>query len=135
MNPEVGKVIKNNRFLFIIKILVSCILSGIVLVIPFFYSYAVEEITGGNTNQAFLLATFLLIFTIVYYIWEMVNDYVYEKLYYKLSLRLTKIGLEFTEKNSIYSLSRIPLGVCDSIMTSDINVVADCSASLPLAMM
>lgn len=134
MNPEVGKVIKNNRFLFIIKILVSCILSGIVLVIPFFYSYAVEEITGGNTNQAFLLATFLLIFTIVYYIWEMVNDYVYEKLYYKVSLGLTKIGLEFTEKNSIYSLSRIPLGEYHSIMTSDINVVADCYASLPMAM-
>lgn len=132
MKQEIGQIIKNSKFLFAMKFLISCVLRGSLLIIPFFYSYAVEEITGGNLNQAYLLVFFLLIFTIIYYISEMVNDYVYEKLYYKIYVGLTKMELGFTEKNSIYSLSRISLGEYHSIMTSDINVVADCYGSVPM---
>lgn len=133
MKEELKVVNKNCRFLYIMKFLISCILRGSVLIIPIFYSYAVEEITAGNLKQAYLLVLFLLIFTVIYYVSEMVNDYAYEKLYYKLSLGLTKLGLKLTEKNSIYSLSRITLGEYHSIMTNDINVVADCYGSVPMA--
>lgn len=133
MKHEIEQVVQDSKFLFFMKFLISCILRGVLLVIPFFYSYAVEEITDGNINQAYLLGIFLLVFTIIYYISEMVNDYSYEKLYYKIYMGLTKIGLRFTEKNSIYSLSRISLGEYHSIMTSDVNVIADCYASIPMA--
>lgn len=132
MKQEIEQVVKDSKFLFIIKLLISCVLRGVVLVIPFFYSYAVEKITDGNINQAYLLGGFLLIFTIVYYISEMINDYAYEKLYYKIYVGLTKMGLNFTEKNSIYSLSRISLGEYHSIMTSDIDVIADSYANIPM---
>jgi len=114
------------------KFLVSCLLRGSVLIIPIFYSYAVEEITSGNLNKAYLLGVFLFFATIIYYLSEMLNDYAYEKLYYKLYSKLTKLSLKFTEKNSIYSLSRITLGEYNSIMTNDINVVADCYGSVPM---
>ena len=133
MKQEIGQVVKNSKFLFVMKLLISCVLRGSVLIIPFFYSYAVEEITAGNLNQAYLLGIFLLVFTVVYYLSEIINDYAYEKLYYKLYSGLTKMGLSFTEKNSIYSLSRISLGEYHSIMTGDINVIADCYASIPMA--
>lgn len=132
MKQEIEQVVKNSKFLFIMKLLISCVLRGVVLVIPFFYSYAVEKITDGNLNQAYILGSFLLIFTVVYYISEMINDYAYEKLYYKIYLGLTKMGLNFTEKNSIYSLSRISLGEYHSIMTSDIDVIADSYANIPM---
>jgi len=132
MREEFSHVNKNCRILYIIKFLVSCLLRGSVLVIPIFYSYAVEEITAGNLNKAYLLVIFLLICTIVYYLSEMLNDYAYEKLYYKIYSELTKLSLKFTEKNSIYSLSRITLGEYNSIMTNDINVVADCYGSIPM---
>lgn len=134
MKQEIEQVVKNSKFLFAMKLLISCVLRGIVLVIPFFYSYAVEKITDGNLNQAYILGGFLLIFTIVYYISEMINDYAYEKLYYKIYVGLTKMGLNFTEKNSIYSLSRISLGEYHSIMTSDIDVIADSYANIPMTM-
>lgn len=134
MKQEIEQVVKNSKFLFVMKLLISCILRGILLVIPFFYSYAVEKITGGNVNKAYVLGIFLLVFTVIYYISEMINDYAYEKLYYKIYLGLTKLGLKFTERNSIYSLSRISLGEYHSIMTSDINSIADCYASIPMAM-
>ncbi len=133
MKKELESVNKKCKFLYAMKFLVSCALRAVLLVIPFFYSYAVEEITDGNINKAFLLVTFLLIFTILYYLSEIINDFAYEKLYHKLYLELTKIELNFTEKNSIYSLSRITLGEYNSIMTSDINSVADCYASIPMA--
>lgn len=98
MSDELKKINKKCRFLYIMKFLISCLLRGSVLIIPFFYSYAVEKITAGNLNQAYILGGLLLIFTIVYYLSEMINDYAYEKLYYKLYLELTKTGLNFTEK-------------------------------------
>ena len=133
MKKELENVNKKCKFLYAMKFLISCALRAVLLVIPFFYSYAVEEITDGNINKAFFLVTFLLIFTILYYLSEIINDFAYEKLYHKLYLELTKIELNFTEKNSIYSLSRITLGEYNSIMTSDINSVADCYASIPMA--
>ena len=133
MKQEITEVMKSSKSFFALKFIVSCLLRGLLLVIPFFYSYAVEEITGGNLNRAWMLVIFLLIFTVLYYISEMVNDYAYEKLYYKIYLGLAKMCLKFTEKNSIYSLSRIPLGEYHSIMTSDIDVAADCYASIPMA--
>lgn len=132
MREELSIINKKCRFLYIIKFIISCLYRGSVLVIPIFYSYAVEEISNGNLNQAYLLGIFLLIFTIAYYLIEMINDYAYEKLYYKLYQGLTKTCLKFTEQNSIYSLSRITLGEYNSIMTNDINVVADCYGSIPM---
>lgn len=132
MKEELKLINKSCRGLYILKFLISIALRALVLVIPIFYSYAIEEITAGNLNRAYLLGIFLLIFTIIYYISEMLNDYAYEKLYYKIYLKLTKLSLKLTENNSIYSLSRIPLGEYHSIMTNDINVIADCNGSIPM---
>lgn len=132
MQEGLKLVNKSCKFLYFMKFLISCVLRGSVLIIPIFYSYAVEKITAGDLNGAYLLGIFLLIFTVVYYISEMVNDYAYEKLYYKLYLGLTKLSLKTTEKNSIYSLSRITLSEYNSILTNDINVIADCYGSIPM---
>ena len=133
MKGEIRRVVKNSKFLFAMKFLISIVLRGSLLIIPFFYSYAVEAITNGNLNQACLLVLFLFIVTAIYYLSEMLNDYAYEKLYYKIYMGLTKIGLKITENNSIHSLSRIPLGQYNSMLTDDINVIADCYASIPMA--
>ena len=132
MIEEFKLINKKCRFLFIMKFLISIALRGIVLIIPIFYSYALEQITAGKLNQAILLGIFLLIFTVLYYLSEMLNDFAYEKLYYKMYLELTKMCLKFTEKNSIYSLSRITLGEYHSIMTNDINVISDYTGSIPM---
>lgn len=132
MKQEIKEALQKCKRPFLWKCIVSILLRATVLIVPFFYSYAIEEITDGNLNKAYFFGIFLLAFTILYYLIEILNDHVYEKLYYKLYLGLTKLGLVTTEKNSIYSLSRISLGEYHSIMTSDINVMADCYASFPM---
>lgn len=132
MKEELKQVNINCKGLYIFKFLTSAILRGLVLILPFFYSYAIEEITTGNFKKAYILGIFLLVFTIIYYLFEMLNDYAYEKLYYKIYLGLTKLSLKLTEKNSIYSLSRITLGEYHSILTNDINVISDCNGSIPM---
>ena len=134
MNNEINIIMKKNRMFLFFKFLVSCLVRGSLLIIPIFYSYAIEVITNGNLNRALYLGIFLLIFTLLYYLSEMLNDYVFEKVYHRLSTQLTKMALNFTEKNSIHSLSRITLGEYHSIMTSDINVIADCYGSIPMAL-
>ena len=116
------------------KLLISIAVRIIYLTIPFFYSYMVEEITNNNLDKAILLTGFLLLFALMYYFSLMLNDYFYEKLYHKIYIGLTKLCLQYTEKNSIYSLSRITLGEYNSIMADDINVIADYYGNVPMAL-
>ena len=127
---EVNKSVKKD---YIFKYTTSIIYRLAYLVIPFFYSYAVEALTDGNYNRAYFLAGLLLIFILIYYIDTIVNDHGYETLYKKIYSGITKVCLQYTEKNSIYSLSRIPLGEYNSIMTDDIHALSDYYANMPMA--
>ena len=133
MKQEINKVNKEAKKEYIYKFLISIVVRLSFLIIPYFYSYAVEEITDGNLNRALALTGFLLLFTVIYYVSTIINDYFYEKLYKKIYNGLTKVGLQYTEKNSIHSLSRIPLGEYNSIMTDDMNVIADFYGNIPMA--
>ena len=126
---EVNNEAKNE---YVFKYITSIIYRLVYLFIPFFYSYAVDALTAGNYNRAYFLAGLLLVFTIIFYVDEIVNDYAYERLYKKIYNGITKVCLQYTEKNSIYSLSRIPLGEYNSIMTDDINAVADYYGNVPM---
>ena len=133
MKEAIVQVNKNAKKEYAYKFIISIILRIVYLVIPFFYSYAVEEITDGNYNKAYYLAGLLLVFTVAYYISCILNDYFYEKLYRKVYNGITKVCLQYTEKNSMYSLSRIPLSGYNTIMTDDINAIADYYGNVPMA--
>ena len=133
MKEAIKQVNKEAKKEYVLKMLTSIVIRITYLIIPFFYSYAVQEITGGNYNRAYFLVGLLLVVIIVYYISTIVNDYFYQKLYHKIYSGLTKVCLQYTEKNSIYSLSRIPLGEYNSIMTSDLDVMAIYYGNLPMA--
>ena len=134
MRQEILAVNKNAKKEYINKLLISIVVRISYLIIPFFYSYAVEEITNNNIQRAILLVGFLLFFTLIYYFSIIINDYFYEKLYQKIYNGLTRVCLQYTQKNSIYSLSRISLGEYNSIMTDDINVIADYCGNIPMTL-
>ena len=133
MKEAIMQVNKSAKKEYAYKIIISIVVRLIYLIIPFFYSYAVEEITGGNYNKAYYLAGLLLAFTVAYYIACILNDYFFEKLYHKIYNGITKVCLQYTEKNSMYSLSRIPLADYNNIMTDDMNVIADYYGNIPMA--
>ena len=117
---------------YIIKIITSIFVRVSYLIVPFFYSYAIEYLTDGKYSKACIFTGFLLVFAVLYYISGIVNDWAYEKLYKKVSQGLTKLCLNYTEKNSVHSLSRITLGEYNSIMADDINVIADNYGNIPM---
>ena len=117
---------------YILKSIISVILRSVYLVIPFFYSYAVEALTDGNYNRAYFLAGLLLTFTVAYYLSEIFNERAFEILYKKIYTGLTKVCLDYTEKNSIYSLSRITLSEYSGIMTDHINALSEYYANIPM---
>lgn len=133
MKEAIMQVNKSAKKEYIYKVLISIVVRVTYLIIPFFYSYAVQEITAGNYNKAYYLAGLLLAFTVAYYISCILNDYFYEKLYRKVYNGITKVCLQYTEKNSMYSLSRIPLSGYNTIMTDDINAIADYYGNVPMA--
>lgn len=132
MKKGINAIIKDTKREYIIKIITSIVVRVSYLIVPFFYSYAIEFLTDGKINKAFAFAGFLLLFLIIYYVSVIVNDYAYEKIYKKISQGLTRLSLEYTERNSIHSLSRITLGEYNSIMADDINVIADNYGNIPM---
>lgn len=132
MREEIIKVNQEAKREYIFKFITSIILRISYLVIPFFYSYAVANVTNGNLGKGFFLGGMLLLFIILYYVDTIINDYAYEKMYRKIYTGIMKVCLYYTEKNSIYSLSRIPLSEYNSMMTDDINVIADYYGNIPM---
>ena len=134
MKERIKKVNRSAKKEYIYKTLTSILVRVSFMIIPFFYSYAVQAITDGRLGKAYFLAIMLLAFTALYYLAIVLNDLAYEKIYYKISKGLTKECLEYTERNSIHSLSRITLGEYNSIMTDDINVIADYYGNIPMTL-
>ena len=81
---------------YITKIITSIFVRVSYLIVPFFYSYAIEYLTDGKYNKAYIFTGFLLVFAVLYYISGIVNDWAYEKLYKKVSQGLTKLCLNYT---------------------------------------
>ena len=132
MKKGISLINKDAKREYIIKIITSIVVRVSYLIVPFFYSYSLEYLTDGKVNKAYLFAGFLLLFLIIYYTAVIINDWAYEKLYKKIAQGLTKLSLDYTERNSIHSLSRITLGEYNSIMADDINNIADNYGNIPM---
>ena len=115
---------------FIIKLIVSILLIGILLVIPIFYSYGIDYINESNFNKAYLIFIVLGFTFIIYRILEIINQKSYYKLYSKLYKNYIYKGLEKTCINSLYSLSRFSLSEYSSILSEDFELLSDYYSTL-----
>lgn len=110
---------------FILKLIVSIFLTGILLIIPIFYSYGIDYINELNFNKAYTTFIILGVFFIVYRILEIINQKAYFRLYSKLYKNYMNKGLEKTCNNSLYSLSRFSLSEYSSILSEDFELLSD----------
>lgn len=115
---------------FIIKLIVSILLIGILLVIPIFYSYGIDYINESNFNKAYLIFIILGITFIIYRILEIINQKSYYRLYSKLYKNYMNKGIEKTCNNSLYSLSRFSLSEYSSILSEDFELLSDYYSTL-----
>lgn len=115
---------------FIIKLIISILLIGILLVIPILYSYGIDYINDTNFNKAYLIFIILGITFIIYRILEIINQKSYYRLYSKLYKNYMNKGLEKTCNNSLYSLSRFSLSEYSSILSEDFELLSDYYSTL-----
>lgn len=121
---EFKKVLKNARKEFIIKFITSILLRGILLVIPVLFSSAVDMATKGDYNSAFIYIIISIAITIFYRLTEGINQKTFYDLYNRLYCYYNSRGVDKTNENSIFSLSRFNLGQYTNMLTTDVDVIS-----------
>ena len=109
---------------FLIKFFASTFLRGLLLIIPILFSEAINLATKSNYNSAMFYIILSILITIIYRMSEGINQETYFDLYNKLYSYCNSIGLDVTNRNSIFSLSRFSSGQYTNILTTDVDVIA-----------
>ena len=126
-NKEV--LLKNKKY-FIIKFISSLFIRAFLLIIPIYYSYAIDALTKGNYKVAYNMIIMFFVFTVLYRILEVINQITYYKLYSNLYKTYVELGLRKTCNNSVYSLSRFSLSEYGNIMSEDFETLSDYYATM-----
>ncbi len=108
---------------FALKMFTSLVIRGILLVIPILFSQAIEFITDGDYNNAFLFIVISIVITLVYRLFEGFNQMTYYKLYTKLFNYYSSLALAKTRDNSLFSLSRFSSSAYSNIVITDVDII------------
>jgi len=84
MKKLVFDIVKKSKKEVIIKIVTSLFVRGLLLVIPIYWSKTINYLTDYNINKAYYLVVILLLLSLLYYVWEYLNQRSWFKFYNKL---------------------------------------------------
>lgn len=130
MWKELKRVLKVAKKEFIIKFIASVFLRGILLIIPVLFSEAINLATKGQYGGAMIYVILSIVITIIYRLSEGINHKTYYDLYNRLYSFYNSHGINKTNENSMFSLSRFNLGQYTNILTTDVDVISAFFASL-----
>lgn len=120
---EFGKTYKVAKKEYWIKLLSSVLIRGVLLVIPVLFSMAINLATKGEYEAAIIYIISSIILVTIYRILEGVNQKTLYDLYEKIYYYYNSLGVNKTNENSIFSLSRFNVGQYTNILTSDVDVI------------
>ena len=124
MWKEFKRVYKASKKEFLIKFFSSIVLRGLLLVIPVLFSNAVNYATKQDYSAALLYIILSIIVTIIYRLSEGINQRTFYDLYNSLYNYYNSRGIDKTNDNSIFSLSRFNLGQYTNMLTTDVDVIS-----------
>ena len=120
---ELRKVLVIAPKQYILLVLASIIIRGLLLIIPVIFSGVIDFITKSNFNAAIFLLLLLLVVTFIYRLFEGLYIVAYYKVYNKLYDYYTKEALTKTVNNSLFSLSRFSTGEYTNIAITDVDTI------------
>lgn len=129
---EFKKSFKVAKKEYLLRFINSIFIRGILLVIPVLLSYIIEYVTKGEISKAILLVIISIVVTIIYRISECLGSKTYYKLYNKLYNHYNSLGINKTNENSIFSLSRFTLGQYTNMITTDVDIISAFFSNLVL---
>lgn len=123
MKNYIKRILKKSKKEIIIEALVCIVLRAILLLNPILYSDAVNAISANSYQTAINILIIYIISISVYKLFEYFRQYTFYNVYNKIYKESTSIGLQYTNDNSIFSLSRFSAGEYLNIMSTDIDII------------
>lgn len=112
-------IIKNAKSEFVYKIITSIFIRGLLLIIPIFWTNAINHLTEGTYNKAYFLVIIALILSLLHYFWEYLNQKTWYMFYNKIySGYITLIG-----EGNKDSIKKLSLGEYNNISNEDIDII------------
>lgn len=124
MWKELLRVLKVAKKEFLTKFITSIAIRGILLIIPLLYSEAVNLATKGDYGKAMFYIIISMVIATAYRFTEGINQKTFYHLYNKLYYYYNSTGIQKTNENSTFSLSRFNLGQYTNMLTTDVDVIS-----------
>lgn len=121
---ELKTVLKVAKWEYLLKLFVSLMIRGILLVIPILFSMAVNYINEGNRESTITMIIISIILAGVYRYFEGYNQVAYYKLYNKLFKHYNDQAISMTKDNSMFSLSRFSPGQYTNMVITDVDIIS-----------
>ena len=123
MKNYIKRILKKSKKEIIIEAFVCIVLRAILLLNPILYSEAVNSISASSYERAINILIIYIISISIYKLFEYLRQYSFYNVYNKIYKESTNIGLQYTNDNSIFSLSRFSAGEYLNIMSTDIDII------------
>lgn len=120
---EFGKTYKAAKKEYLIKLLSSVSIRAVLLIIPVLFSMAINLATKGEYTTAIIYIVVSIVLATIYRILEGINQNTLYDLYEKIYYYYNNLGINKTNENSIFSLSRFNVGQYTNILTSDVDII------------
>ena len=113
---DIITILKRTKNEFIKKIITSVFIQGLLLVIPVYWTNAINKATDLEYYKAFKLVVITLVLSLLYYLWNYFNQKAWYSFY-------NKIYLEYTNLVTEANVSDITLGEYTNIINNDIDII------------
>ena len=113
---DIITILKRTKNEFIKKIITSVFIQGLLLVIPVYWTNAINKATDLEYYKAFKLVVITLVLSLLYYLWNYFNQKAWYNFY-------NKIYLEYTNLVTEANVSDITLGEYTNIINNDIDII------------
>lgn len=121
---ELKTVLKVAKWEYLLKLFISIMLRGILLIIPILFSVAVNSVTKNDKDSFVFMIIVSIILAGVYRFLEGYNQVSYYKLYNKIFKHFNEQAIRMTKDNSLFSLSRFSPGQYTNMVISDIDIMS-----------
>lgn len=113
---DIVTILKRTKSELYKKIITSVIIQGLLLIIPVYWTKAINHATDNEFPSAFKLVIITLILSLLYYLWSYFNQRAWYNYYNKLYMEYTNVVTEA-------SVSDITLGEYTNIINNDIDII------------
>lgn len=120
---ETKQILKKCSWEIILKIIISVLYRGTLLIIPILWGKAIDLLTANQFHASCRFVLITLAVTIGYYISACLNQVIYYWLYNKMYQNYSELIYKSVVRNSLYSLSRFRLGEFSNVVNNDIDII------------